>query len=508
MTRSALLFGIACAMLFLQACSKESGDYNRDLIPVLQNGKAGYVDTKGAFVIAPQFEAASVFSNGLARVRDKGKYGFIDDKGKPVIPPTYKYASIFSEGMAVVVRENNPPEYINAKGEVLFAVKNAQRAGVFSEGLAPVQIKAKWGFVDAKGELAIPAQYRGAMFFSDGMAPIIDERRKWGFIDKTGKTVIAPAFDAVGNFRDGLCSAFDGKNYGFIDKTGAFVIPARYQHAFDFTEGYGRVRLDNKYGFIDTKGGVKVAPQYDVLSGMYGGLASFKTGDSTGFIDADGMVVIPRQFQVATPFIGDVALVMKDKKIGLIDRKGAFVVQPTFDGFDMSYMLTLEGALRGFLDYSVIPTDLFNPDDLAEILVRDCSGEKFHGLDAASTYTDITKIASVLPQPVAGVSTLEAMEDVPLTPEARQARSVYTFTDSPLTSPGATLTGLQLDIRLLGPAIGKQSQVVDALKKAFVKLGLAMSEEGPDRATFTGPKVRIVAEGTPKRLMISVTFLR
>ena len=89
-----LLLGLALAALLLQSCSKSSADFNRDLIPVMQGGKAGFIDPKGSVVIAPKFEVASVFSNGLARVRENGKYGFIDEKGASVIPSEYKLSLI------------------------------------------------------------------------------------------------------------------------------------------------------------------------------------------------------------------------------------------------------------------------------------------------------------------------------------------------------------------------------------------------------------------------------
>jgi hypothetical protein len=47
-------------------------------------GKFGYIDTKGAMVIQPNFEEASDFRNGKATVRVEGKSRVIDKKGNPV----------------------------------------------------------------------------------------------------------------------------------------------------------------------------------------------------------------------------------------------------------------------------------------------------------------------------------------------------------------------------------------------------------------------------------------
>ena len=47
-------------------------------------GKFGYIDTKGAMVIQPNFEEATDFRNGQATVRMDGKIRTIDRKGNPV----------------------------------------------------------------------------------------------------------------------------------------------------------------------------------------------------------------------------------------------------------------------------------------------------------------------------------------------------------------------------------------------------------------------------------------
>lgn len=54
-----------------------------------QSGLWGYVDKMGEYVIPPSFEAAEIFSEGLAAVKIGGKWGFIDQTGNVVIEPSY-----------------------------------------------------------------------------------------------------------------------------------------------------------------------------------------------------------------------------------------------------------------------------------------------------------------------------------------------------------------------------------------------------------------------------------
>jgi hypothetical protein len=68
------------------------------------NGTAkwGYLDKTGKVVIEPQFEEASDFSDGMARVKEYGKFTFIDKTGKIIADPVFDNAIDFSGGLARV----------------------------------------------------------------------------------------------------------------------------------------------------------------------------------------------------------------------------------------------------------------------------------------------------------------------------------------------------------------------------------------------------------------------
>jgi hypothetical protein len=63
-----------------------------------------------------------------------------------------------------------------------------QNALRFSEGLAPVCLGGKWGYISAEGNLAINPQYEEAGLFAGGLAHV-RAIGKYGLIDKEGKYV-------------------------------------------------------------------------------------------------------------------------------------------------------------------------------------------------------------------------------------------------------------------------------------------------------------------------------
>jgi hypothetical protein len=66
----------------------------------------------------PQFDYAADFSEGLAAVQQDGRYGYIDTAGNWVVEPTYTNAGRFSEGFARVQMENQWG-FIDEKGNLM-----------------------------------------------------------------------------------------------------------------------------------------------------------------------------------------------------------------------------------------------------------------------------------------------------------------------------------------------------------------------------------------------------
>jgi hypothetical protein len=119
--------------------------------------------------------------------------------------------------------------YINTKGQVAipFTFDGAED---FHEGLASVSVKGNYGYIDEKGNFIIKPAYKCSYMFSEGLAAVQDKNGKWGYINKSGKVIIKPVYDEANNFSEGLAYVKAGGTQKFIDKNGntAFVIPASF----------------------------------------------------------------------------------------------------------------------------------------------------------------------------------------------------------------------------------------------------------------------------------------
>lgn len=72
------------------------------LKPVQSEGKWGFVDSYGRFVVHPSFESVKAFYQGTAAVKVDGRWGIVNQDGFMVIPASFRDASSFHEGVAVV----------------------------------------------------------------------------------------------------------------------------------------------------------------------------------------------------------------------------------------------------------------------------------------------------------------------------------------------------------------------------------------------------------------------
>ena len=193
---------------------------------------------------------------------------------------------------------------IQVVGESLaeqFVEENDARG--FREGVAPVKLGGKWGFIYPNRRFAIPNKFDFAAVFSEGVARI-----------KVGEL------------------------WGYIDHTGEYVIEPKYRTAWDFSEGLAPAEQISLWGFISRRGDFELPPVYRKAARFSGGLARVETNDRTGFIDRSGVSRIKQQFRRAGDFRSGLALIENTKEIGYIDSEGNFVWQGPYVQVSFAYM--------------------------------------------------------------------------------------------------------------------------------------------------------------------------
>lgn len=258
---------------------KAAGYYSEGVIPVVHpKERIQFVDKNGLkkFELAP-FKGKEIvacepgFSDGLLKIRnEEGKYGYINTKGEVVIEPKFDVAEDFAEGVAIVgksVEDTYSYSVIDKKGEIKFKFKKGwdQYSSYFKDGAIVVEDDDRMVFVNAKGEAEkCPAKVK-----------------------------------SVGDYNSEIYVFYDGEHYGVAKrKDNEIVIRARYDNIYILPDGdllcksssdkYTVRNLENEelIDFSEYEMVGYINSRFNFIAGEYGELEMLKR-DGTPVKDAE-----------------------------------------------------------------------------------------------------------------------------------------------------------------------------------------------------------------------------
>lgn len=340
------------------------------LYPIRIDGKFAYMDRTGKIIVAPQFQRAWDFHDGMAQVDSSTEgHGIMDAAGKAIFPHQFSWIGDFSEGLAQALLSDPSGKagYIDNTGALVIPATwnfyayptsdlmmprwwRRDRNSDFSEGLAVVRAdNKKLGYIDKTGKIVIPLQFLYARPFSEGLAAVSNDQFEFGYIDAHGKVVIPLMYQNAypGNFSEGVARVKANGEITFVDhKNNPQVVLQNnfYSANGDFHDGMARIGENNIWwGFINRSGRIVAEPHYRYVTEFSEGLAAVVDKDGTaGYIDASGKIVIPLpESSLGCQFRGGLARVFVDEsttnagktqhhsEMAYIDRSGKYVVAPS-----------------------------------------------------------------------------------------------------------------------------------------------------------------------------------
>ncbi len=162
-------------------------------ILVDKKGKVGYADSNGNEVIKCMYESAMPFSDGVAIVTKSGKSGIIDKTGKVLLP--LKYNSITSWNKSLyLLKAGKKVGLADRRGNIVQECKYSHISKPNYYGKAIIALggkatsndkktymyNAKYGIIDASGNIVIAPTYKGLYEFSydgNGVYPYYENKR-------------------------------------------------------------------------------------------------------------------------------------------------------------------------------------------------------------------------------------------------------------------------------------------------------------------------------------------
>lgn len=342
-------FALVASILLFCQCSGHDSHYlsHSDYIPVFSEDSCRYIDPDDQQHFADTYSDASLFYEGLALICHSAdnKWGYIDDNGELQYPAVYTAATIFNENRAWVVRPDEAPCVIDAKGRLQLTLTRASQATIYCEGLAAFAQKEKnkeqWGFIDKTGHTVVEPIYTEVKLFSQGRAAVKNGKGLWGYIDTEGNEIIPPQYTSAESFskrQQAVVASKESGKFQVIGITGDTLATIECQKLIADGEIF-RIKKAGKWGWCDPSGKIIIEPQFD-NSNAFGetDLAPVEIRGKWGYVNRKGEWKIKRQFAEAFPFFGHLAVVQTGTVYGLIDEKGHFQINPQYDRVAQDYI--------------------------------------------------------------------------------------------------------------------------------------------------------------------------
>jgi len=250
------------------------GDGATNLIPVSRNGKFGFINSKAEEVIAPQFEYAYGFSDGIARICAEGemgnygiyvngKYGFIRVDGSILLPAnTYWIAGDFKNGYASVSNTTESYKMMDKNGTIIDLEGNSfvEKNGIY---IVVQNAAAQTAVLDMQKNVVVPFDERTKELFHENiLIGCTQMQNRDGAVLYTAPentTIHASYTDSstLTNYIALHCAQngqFGEKLYGLADVNGNVILPPIYNAAFVLGDGLLYAQTDAENFLFDTNG--------------------------------------------------------------------------------------------------------------------------------------------------------------------------------------------------------------------------------------------------------------
>jgi len=297
---------------------------------VLLNNQYGFIDTKGSWLILPQFSEVLPFRYNLSVVyNSEGKAGLINLFGEWILSPQFDDILIINDEKIWIETEDGYVMYSIKKND--FEASNFQEISDFVDGFAIVSGKDRNSLIDLKGNIQFYSSEEITRFGELFLVQISDSS---ALVNEKNEIVLPFGDYEIGNFNKYSLTPFvQNEKLGYINNSGEIVINARLDiypnwklfGIFEFGHSKAYNSKTKKFGLIDEKGNWLVQAKYDDIS-FFSEMIAVRMKDKWEFILANGTKLNFGAFDFAESFLNDVALVKVSGAFGLINSKGELVL--------------------------------------------------------------------------------------------------------------------------------------------------------------------------------------
>ncbi|MDF2454376.1 MAG: hypothetical protein K0R51_369 [Cytophagaceae bacterium] len=380
------------------------GAFSSGYAAVGQKGLYGYTTRLGKVYIPVSYEAVKPFIQGQSAVKKNGKWGIIDIKNQAIVPfdfdkieanakntlwvlskggkyelfpvgtkqytPGQVYEKVYPDDSTIVVRVVRDGEFYFYNSLTTHLAFNTafEAAEPLYEGYSIVKQLGKYGVVNDKGTLVIPAEF-------EQIVSAANTKQKEWFVKKNGlwglrndsKILWPETYDWVYPSGNGLFKvkkegkfgvvnynmqtqgeiAYDdismtspefpaivgkSKKKGLLQSNGQLITPAKYD-SIVYCGGSQFKAYSGKTVSLIKANGEAVKTKWKDLGYWSESLIAFSAKDKWGFTNSSMEETIPAQFDRVGAFYKGLAPATANGKTGVINKSGKWVIEPDYESF-------------------------------------------------------------------------------------------------------------------------------------------------------------------------------
>lgn len=318
------------------------------------------------WLVKPNYDAISRLNSSVFKCKTGSRVQLVDSKGQELLSTPADSVTNYRENLALVLDKSGNGfkirGFVDESGTFTKLEEEyfSNAYSYFSQGLVSVVgASGKAGYLNSKGKLSIPCQYRIARPFIKGWASVepaksqkqtiyINHQRETlqipGF--HNGKVVMGSSFNASG---EALVAYYENDN-AVINTKGEVV------RKYERKQGVVPVRA---YDFAFDESGKSGIPDPASDISFDAEPSPYASGSLKGYMKAEH-VVAPPQFSQAGQFANGCAIVCQNDKCGIVKLlEGSF--SGSFEGEDL---FVAAGTKAATYTYSLSLPESLNPNAL------------------------------------------------------------------------------------------------------------------------------------------------
>lgn len=163
---------------FLLDLDSLPGTFETEMALASKNGKKGYINLRGDWVVEASLDEARYPRDNLATAKLNGKWGVINAHSEWVIFPRFESIGLFDSGdLETGATLGGQEGFVDRKGRFtsgrLGKTDPDERMPLNSAGWTEAKLNGKWGVLDRSGRWLVPPKYDCINFCWDGPPPAV-----------------------------------------------------------------------------------------------------------------------------------------------------------------------------------------------------------------------------------------------------------------------------------------------------------------------------------------------